>query len=50
MTSPLFDIYVEFLNLFDEPEKAISLESKAADNKEYELKKIIDDVAKYMEH
>ena len=32
--------------LFNEPEKAISSESKAVENKENELKKLIDDVAK----
>ena len=32
--------------LFDEPTKYISSESKAANNKEDELKKIVDDAAK----
>ena len=34
--------------LFDEPEKAISSESKAVDNKVDELKKIIDEAANDM--
>ena len=38
------------MNLFDEPEKAISSESKASEYKEDELKKIIDDATKDMEH
>ena len=49
-TIPLSNIYEEFLNLFEEPEKAISSESKAADNKEDELKKIIEDATKDMEY
>ena len=44
-TIPLSTLYDEFLNLFDEPEKAISSESKEADNKFGELKKIIYDAA-----
>ena len=35
--------------LFDEPEKAISLEAKATDNKINSLKKIIDEAAKAIE-
>lgn len=30
---PLSSLYEEFMNLFDEPDKAIFSESKAADNK-----------------
>ena len=49
MTIPLMNLSEEFLNLFDEPEKAISLQSKAKDNKEDELKKIVDETAKNIE-
>ena len=48
-TIPLSTLYNKFLNLFDEPEKAISSDSKAANNKIDELKKIIDDAAKKIE-
>ena len=50
MTIPLSNLYDEFLNLFDKPEKAITSESKATDIKEDELKKIIDDDAKNLEN
>ena len=46
MTTPLSNLHEELMNLFDEPEKAISSESKAADNKKDDLKKIIDDAVK----
>ena len=46
MTIPLSNLYEEIMNLFDEPEKVISSESKVADKKEDEIKKIIDDVPK----
>lgn len=36
--------------LFDEPAKSISSESEAEDKKEEELKKIIDEAAKDLEH
>ena len=49
MTIPLSNLYEGFNNLFDEPKKAISSESKATDSKEDEIKKIIDDVAKDLE-
>ncbi|KAI3515898.1 hypothetical protein L1887_14803 [Cichorium endivia] len=41
-TIPLMDLYEEFMNLFDEPENAKSVEAKARDNKGDELLKIID--------
>ena len=47
-TIPLSTLYDEFMLLFDEPENAISSESKAADNKVNELKKIIKDDANDM--
>jgi len=44
LTTPLLNLYEEFLNLFDEPETDHNSESGAKDNLEYELRKIIDDV------
>ncbi|KAL7591015.1 hypothetical protein Lser_V15G34603 [Lactuca serriola] len=43
---PISNLYEEFMLLFDEPEKAITSEAKAADNKVDELKKIIVDAVK----
>jgi len=43
LTTPLLNLYEEFLNLFDEPETALSYESGAKDNLEDELRKIIDE-------
>lgn len=50
MTIPFSNLYEEFMNPFDEPVKDISQKSKAVDNKEDELQKIIDDVAKDLEN
>ena len=50
MTIPMSSLYEEFMNLFDKPDKAITSESKAVDNKEDKLKKIIDDATEDMEY
>ena len=47
---PISTLHDEFMLLFEEPEKAISSEYKATENKEDELEKIIDDVMKDMEN
>ena len=48
VTVPISNLCEQCMLLFDEPEKAIHSESKAADKKVDNLKKIIDDVAKKM--
>ena len=46
---PISNLFEEFILLFDELEKAINSEIKAADNKIDILKKVIDEAAKEME-
>lgn len=46
---PIYNLFEEYMLLFDEPEKAINSEARAADNKIDSLKKIIDEAAKAME-
>ena len=45
---PISNLFEEYMRLFDEPEKVIHSEAKAADNKIDHLKKIIEDAAKDM--
>ncbi|XP_052627222.1 uncharacterized protein LOC128133731 [Lactuca sativa] len=49
MTIPLSNLYEKFLNLFDEPDKSTSSESKVKDNQGDELNKIVNEVAKNIE-
>ena len=45
---PISNLCEQYMQLFDEPEKAIHSESKDVDNKVDNLKKIIDDATKKM--
>ena len=49
-TIPIYSLYDEFMLLFDETEKVVTYEAKAAGNKVDELKKIIDEATKDMDN
>ncbi|XP_023745445.1 uncharacterized protein LOC111893610 [Lactuca sativa] len=50
VSAPLSNLFDEYIRLFDEPEKAIHSEEKAADNKIDNLKTIIVEATKEMEN
>ena len=48
VTASIANLFEQFVELFDEPEKATLSEAKAADNKVDHLKQIVEDAAKRM--
>ena len=48
VTASIANLFDQFVELFDEPEKATLSEAKAADNKIDHLKQIVEDAAKQM--